>query len=52
MYQILGTYRGNTEILDTAESEDDATSLVWEYRMAFGDEWAISFIESRWSFYS
>ena len=52
MYQIIGTYRGNTEILDTAESEDDAKFLIWEYRMAFGNELTISCIESRWSHYS
>ena len=36
MYEIIGEYRGNQEVLD--ETDSYVTS---EYQMAFGSEWAI-----------
>lgn len=41
VYNIVGEYRGNQEILDEAETDYDAEYLVAEYSMAFGSEWAI-----------
>tara|TARA_Y100000361_G_C11001196_1_gene259384 strand:+ start:31 stop:195 length:165 start_codon:yes stop_codon:yes gene_type:complete len=48
MYNIIGYYNdltviGDAEILDTADSRLEATRLVNEYRMAFGNEWIIKF---------
>ncbi len=40
-YQILGTYKGNTEVLDGANNLKEAQYLVKEYRMAFGNDWII-----------
>ena len=41
MWHIIGIYRGESEIIDTAESKDEANQLVTEYRMAFGSDWII-----------
>ena len=39
---IMGKYRGKpTEKLDTAESSEEARTLVGEYRMAFGVGWTV-----------
>ncbi len=41
MYAIYGTYRGETEEIDTAETKTKANYLVGEYQMAYGPEWTI-----------
>lgn len=40
-YEIVGTYQGISEILDTAETSEDANYLLNEYQMAFGKDWII-----------
>ena len=40
-YKITGTYRGNTEVVDTAETKKDAIKYANEYRLSFGNEWII-----------
>jgi hypothetical protein len=47
MYQILGTYRGESEVLDEADSREDAEYLLGEYQMAFGPEWTIKLVKRR-----
>ena len=39
---IIGTYRGNTEEIDSAPTMQEAIILMREYKMAFGSEWNIS----------
>ena len=51
MYQILGTLDGNTEVLDTAETAKEASELVYEYRMAFGPNWAVTYTKTSMSFF-
>lgn len=41
MYEIVGEYRGEQEVIDQCESWLIAEFLVAEYQMAFGNEWAI-----------
>ena len=41
MFKIIGTYRGKSEVVDTAETKEEAKYLATEYRMAFGSDWAI-----------
>lgn len=45
-YAIIGRYEGqkfsrDPEKVDTAESREDAETLLGEYRMAFGPEWTL-----------
>lgn len=41
MYQIIGVYRGKTEILDEVDTKKEAYILAYEYGVAFGYEWEI-----------
>ena len=41
MFRIMGTYQGEVEQIDTAETLQDANYLVGEYMLAFGHGWAI-----------
>ena len=41
MYIIYGKSRFGTEELDTADTRQEANSLVREYKMAFGAGWTI-----------
>ncbi len=38
---IMGKYRGTTEKLDTAESSEEARTLIDEYCRAFGAGWTV-----------
>lgn len=40
-WKIMGTYRGRTEEIDSADSEREAQRLAVEYRLAFGSGWAV-----------
>ena len=42
MYRITGTYKGNKELLDTADNKQEAQRLAGEYRAAFGSGWSIT----------
>tara|TARA_Y100000310_G_scaffold155094_1_gene154582 strand:- start:94 stop:291 length:198 start_codon:yes stop_codon:yes gene_type:complete len=44
MYKIMGTYRGNSEELDEADTLDEANYLLTEYRVAFGPDWLIEIV--------
>jgi hypothetical protein len=47
-YRIKAKYGHHVaEEIDTAESEDEANSLVGEYRMAYGAGWAIWWTSSK-----
>ena len=41
LVKIIGTYRGKSEVIDTAKDQKEADYLVREYRMAFGPDWTI-----------
>ncbi len=43
MFEIIGVYQGNKEVIDSAETKEGARYLVNEYRIAFGQGWSISF---------
>ncbi|KKL85647.1 hypothetical protein LCGC14_1952620 [marine sediment metagenome] len=44
-YKVMGRYNGDTEELDSADSEQEAKYLLNEYRMAFGAGWILWIIE-------
>jgi hypothetical protein len=41
MFEIIGMHHGKKEVIDAADSREDAEYLAGEYRMAFGPEWSI-----------
>ena len=41
MFNIIGVYQGNAEIIDTAKNMNEARYLIAEYRQAFGYRWNI-----------
>lgn len=41
MYEIISTYNGKSEVIDTASSLQEAKYLVGKYQMAYGSEWYI-----------
>ena len=40
-YEIIGTYRGESEVVDTAKDRQEAEYLRGEYQLAFGNEWVV-----------
>ncbi len=38
-YLIIGTYQGETEEVDSADTKEEAQYLLGEYRLAFGPDW-------------
>lgn len=44
-YKIIGVYNGKKEVVDTAETEGEAYSLLKEYRMAYGKDWKLSLLK-------
>ena len=46
MFKIYGKYRGNTELIDEVDTEDEARTLKIEYMIAFGSVWEIWFDEN------
>jgi hypothetical protein len=47
MYKIMGTYQGNTEEIDEADTRKEALYLLGEYRLAFGSEWVLRIKKTR-----
>lgn len=41
MFNIIGVYQGNAEVIDTAKNMNEARFLISEYRMAYGFRWNI-----------
>ena len=41
MWKIVGTYRGNSEVIDEFETEEEAKKMLAEYQLAFGPEWSM-----------
>lgn len=41
MYRIMGKYKGQTEEIDTAETEKEAQYLQGEYQLAYGAQWQV-----------
>lgn len=44
-FEIIGTYRGESEVIDTAKTLKEAEFLVAEYRLAFGGSWVVKIRE-------
>lgn len=42
MFKIYGTYKGNRELIDEADTMKEAKYMLGEYRLAFGPEWLIT----------
>jgi hypothetical protein len=40
-YEIIGIYKGKREVIDEAETKDDANYLAAEYQLAYGKEWQV-----------
>jgi hypothetical protein len=40
-FEIIGTYRGESEVVDETDDRKDAEYLKGEYQLAFGPEWRI-----------
>ena len=40
-YVIVGTYRGNDEVIDEAETRREAEYLQKEYQLAYGPAWTV-----------
>ena len=40
-FLIMGTYKGQTEEVDSTETAEEAETLLSEYRMAFGSDWTL-----------
>jgi hypothetical protein len=47
MFDIIGTYHGTSEVLDTVETQQEAEYLRREYQMAYGREWLVTTRRSR-----
>lgn len=47
-WRILGTYRGNTEEIDTADTRREAKYLQGEYQLAYGSEWTVTIRHRNW----
>ncbi|MHC4229457.1 MAG: hypothetical protein ACYSW0_18660 [Planctomycetota bacterium] len=41
MFLIKGSYNGQTETIDEADTREDALYLLGEYRLAFGQGWRL-----------
>ena len=44
MHKIIGVSEGTKEVIDTAETTEEAEYLVGEYRLAFGKGWNIYYV--------
>jgi len=42
MFEIVGVYDGEKEVVDTAETQEDADYLLQEYQIAFGLDWILT----------
>jgi len=45
MFEIVGTYRGRSEVIDTCDTMTEAEYLVSEYGLAFGGDWNLLIVE-------
>ena len=43
MYNIIGISRIGREIIDTADSKKEAEYMVYEYQLAFGSDFNITY---------
>tara|TARA_R110000787_G_scaffold7564_2_gene25662 strand:+ start:402 stop:548 length:147 start_codon:yes stop_codon:yes gene_type:complete len=42
MWTIIGEYKGNKEVIDSAESLKEIRFMISEYRRAYGKDWILS----------
>lgn len=47
VYNIYGTYKGNRELIDFADTKAEADYLASEYQLAYGNEWTITIKKER-----
>lgn len=47
MYEIIGIYKGQREVLDTADDKTERDYMLQEYSIAFGSDWTIYAIEKK-----
>ena len=40
-YYLIGTYRGESELIDETSTRQDAEYLRGEYQLAYGAEWTV-----------
>jgi hypothetical protein len=41
-WEIVGRYRGQSEVIDEADDERTADYLVGEYQLAYGRDWVVT----------
>jgi len=41
MFRIFGRYAGQTEEIDSFDTQDEAERMLSEYRMAYGSGWSL-----------
>jgi len=46
-FDILGTYDGETETVDTFDTREEARTMLGEYRLAFGPSWSLRIKRTR-----
>jgi len=47
IYKLYGTYKGNRELIDQADTLAEAQYMQSEYQLAFGNEWLITIKKER-----
>lgn len=46
-FDILGTYDGETETVDSFDTREEARTMLKEYRVAFGPTWSLRIKRTR-----
>jgi hypothetical protein len=41
MYNIVGIYKGEKEVIDSSDNLTEANYMLTEYKKAFGPEWTL-----------
>jgi hypothetical protein len=47
VFDIIGVYRGESEVIDSADDRETARYLVGEYQLAYGSGWRVFYRRSR-----
>lgn len=47
MFDIIAVYNGEREVVDTADTEETASYLTEEYRIAYGRGWWVFYQKQR-----
>lgn len=46
-FDILGTYQGETETVDSFDTREEARTMLGEYRLAYGPTWGLRIKRTR-----